>query len=516
MPKSRIANTLLNAKYSLAFYVLTLGVAFFSRKIFLDGLGADFVGLSSTLQNILGFLNLAEMGIGVVIGVSLYKPLYHHDNQTASEIISIFGYLYRWIGLFILFAGIILGAFLPVLIPESEFNFGVVVAVYSVFLFSSLLSYFFNYKQVLLSADQKNYLVVSLLQGVNVGKTVIQIVAVLLFENYYLWVIIELLGGIVLSLLLNKAVKSHYPWLASNIRDGRKLLPRYRYVTKSCKQVFLHRVGAFAEWQLMPVLIYAVESSLSMVAMYGNYALLIDKGMGCVNQIYQATQASIGNLIAEGDQAKINEVFHEILSLRIFIGGISSCIFFYISSDFITCWLGSQYQLPTIIVCLLSVRLLLTQSCSASCDFGAAYGLFWDVWAPFVQIGILFAISIPLGTHIGLTGVLMGNIISYTVVYVIWKGILVQHWGMKRPCITYFAKVMYYWVAILACGFASHTLVGWLLSGITVDNPWSLLTIRGLLFSATISLLLFAVFSLISQHFKTGARKLAQSLHLCC
>ena len=62
--ESRVKKTLLNARVNLIFYLLTLALSFFSRKIFLDCLGIEFVGLTGTLQNLLGFLNLAELGIG--------------------------------------------------------------------------------------------------------------------------------------------------------------------------------------------------------------------------------------------------------------------------------------------------------------------------------------------------------------------------------------------------------------------------------------------------------------------
>ena len=106
--ESRVKKSLLNARVNLIFYFLTLILSFFSRKIFLDTLGADFVGLTGTLQNLLGFLNLAELGIGSAIGYVLYKPLFEHDEGKINEIISVFGYLYRWIGFIILGAGIVL------------------------------------------------------------------------------------------------------------------------------------------------------------------------------------------------------------------------------------------------------------------------------------------------------------------------------------------------------------------------------------------------------------------------
>lgn len=72
---SRVKKSILNARVNLLFIFLSVLIAFFSRKIFINSLGVEFVGLTSTLQSVLGFLNLAELGIGAAIGVSLYKPL---------------------------------------------------------------------------------------------------------------------------------------------------------------------------------------------------------------------------------------------------------------------------------------------------------------------------------------------------------------------------------------------------------------------------------------------------------
>lgn len=117
--ESRVKKTLLNARVNLVFYFLTLILSFFSRKIFLNSLGADFVGLTGTLQNLLGFLNLAELGISSAIGYVLYKPIFDRDQTKITEIISVMGYLYRWIGLIILGLGIILSFFLPLIFPDS-------------------------------------------------------------------------------------------------------------------------------------------------------------------------------------------------------------------------------------------------------------------------------------------------------------------------------------------------------------------------------------------------------------
>ena len=69
----RVHKSVLNAEVNLIFYFITLVLAFFSRRIFLDCLGAEFIGLTGTLGNILGYLNLAELGITSCIGYFLFK-----------------------------------------------------------------------------------------------------------------------------------------------------------------------------------------------------------------------------------------------------------------------------------------------------------------------------------------------------------------------------------------------------------------------------------------------------------
>ena len=79
--ESRVKKSLLNARMNLICYMVSLVVAFFTRKVFLDQLGTEFIGLTSTLQSLLGFLNLAELGVGSAIGYVLYKPIFDDNKE---------------------------------------------------------------------------------------------------------------------------------------------------------------------------------------------------------------------------------------------------------------------------------------------------------------------------------------------------------------------------------------------------------------------------------------------------
>ena len=315
MAESRVKKSLLNAKVNLIFYMLTLALSFFSRKIFLDCLGADFVGLTGTLQNLLGFMNLAELGVGAAIGYVLYKPLFEENRQQINEIISVFGYLYRWIGWIILALGCILACFLPLIFPNTGFELGVIYATYFSFLASSLIGYFINYRQTLLGADQKNYVVTAYFQSINMIKILIQMISTWYTGSYYLWVVIELIFGIIYSFILNWRIRATYPWLVSDIKNGHQLCKKYGVVLTKSKQLFVHKLAGVSRFQFLPFLIY-VFTSLEIVAQYSKYSIIVDKVAVFVENILGSTQAGVGNLIAEGYRKKIMDVYWELNTLR--------------------------------------------------------------------------------------------------------------------------------------------------------------------------------------------------------
>lgn len=503
--ESRVKKSLLNARVNLIFYFLTLALSFFSRKIFLDCLGADFVGLTGTLQNLLGFLNLAELGIGSAIGYVLYKPLFDHDEAKINEIISVFGYLYRWIGRIILGAGCILACFLPLIFPDTQFELGIIFFAYFAFLASSLIGYFANYKQTLLGADQKNYVVTAYFQTATIVKTLIQMASAYYTGSYYLWVVIELVFGIIYSFILNWKINQVYPWLKSEVKQGKLLFKKYPEVMKYTKQLFVHRIGAFTQFQMTPILTYAFVS-LQMVAFYGNYSIVIDKIQALINNMFTGIEAGIGNLIAEGNQKKIEKVFWEITSVRYYIAGFTVFLIYYLINPFITLWLGKEYILSNSVIIIILVNTYLRISNGYNASFLFGYGLFNDTWAPLTEATINIVIAIIAGSIWGLPGILMGNIISYLLIVCIWKPYFLYWKGFKKNSTEYWLNILRY-IVILAISWYSFILI---------KNIITITPIQGYLnlifFAITILLVFGTIYTLMMLFFGIGFNNIIHRL----
>lgn len=456
--ESRVGKSLLNARVNVIFYFIMLLVSFFSRKTFLDMLGADFMGFTGTIGNLLGFLNIAEMGIVTAIGYVLYKPLFDGDRQKVSEIISVLGYIYSIVGLVILGGGLVLACLLPVIYPDTGFSWGVVYFAFFSYLTSSLLTYFTNYRQTLLAADQRYYVVAIYSQSSMIIKTIVQMAIAYYTQNYYLWLAIELCAGILYSIYLNWKIGKVYPWLCSDKRKGRQLLKKYPEIMKSARQLFVHKVGFFVQSQMSPLIIY-MFGSLNVVAFYGNYTIIITKLMALVNNLFGSTNAGVGNLIAEGDRDRIVHVFWELQGLQFFIAGVLSFALLHLTGAFIVLWLGDEYLLPMVVLVLIIVTMFITITRNAVDQFMFGYGLFADVWAPVAESVICISVAFIGGSLWGLPGVLLGSVVSLLLIVVMWKPYYLYRSGFKMPYHRYVVGYLKHLALVALPGVALHFLL---------------------------------------------------------
>lgn len=495
--QSRTSKIIKNVKANMIFYFIILIMSFFSRKIFLDCLGVDFIGLSGTLSNLFGFLNLAELGIGSAIGFLLYKPLFEQNKKEISDIISVMGYLYRCIGIIILFGAIILSLFIPIIFPSDKTGFDyffVYFAFYST-LISILIGYFINYRQNLLGADQKNYVITICFQSITVIKLLFQIAVALKTKSCYLWLIIELLFGIIYSIVLNRSINKAYPWLKANAKDGKALLKIYPQVIKKTKQCFIHKLGGFVQYQTAPFLIYEF-SSLTSVALYGNYCLIVDKVATFFTNIFAGVNASVGNLIAEGDKARILNTYWEFMALRTYFAGVLCISTYLLINPFITLWLGYDYLLSQIVIILILTRAFIRIVRSTNDDFTCGFGLFWDVWSPVIEIAINLIVAIVCGYLWGLPGVLLGGVSSLLLVICSWKPFFLFHWGFKKKFTSYLFGMLLNHIPI----FISYFIVLYILSAVNINSQstwtnWIIYSSITVISYALISFLMFLLCS---------------------
>ena len=438
---SRTAKSLKNSSVALLFYFVNLVLQFYSRKIFLEYLGTEILGLNTTATNLLQFLNLAELGIGTAVGFSLYKPFYDNDTQTINEIVALQGKLYRRIAYIVLAGAAVLMCFFPLIFAKMTLPLWYAYASFSVLLFSALLSYFVNYKQILLSADQKEYKIQYSYKATNLAKVLVQILVIRYFANGYVWwLILEAVFAVIASIALSITVKRTYPFVRKSSLTFKELNAKYPNIQTKIKQVFIHKIASFALTQTSPLIIYAF-STLTLVAIYGNYMLIVMGLISLASALSNGLSASVGNLTSEGHLDKVLAVFEELFSLRFYITAVMCFGMFMVAQPFITLWIGADYLLPTSSLTLITVFLFVSISRFTVESFLNAYGYYSDIYAPIVETILNIGLSILLGYYFGLNGILAGVLISLLLVVLIWKPIFLfkikLKKGLRQYCVSY-------------------------------------------------------------------------------
>ena len=410
MPVSRTKRTIQNSKVSLILFVIQILVGFYSRKIFLEYLGDEVIGLNTTLGNILSFLNLSELGIGMAMATSLYKPIHDNDHDTIVNILSVQGILYKRIAWFLCGMSIPILIAMPYIFPSTECGILYAYVAYLVFLSGSIFSYLWNYRQILIQADQKNFKLMPWIHCVRYSKIFLQI-ALLMFTplGIWGWIGAELVGGIVTVFAINHVIRKEYPWLHESQESAKQLLKRYKPLMTKVKQLFVHKIGTFVLHQTSPLIIYAFVS-LNTVTYYGNYMMLIGYCMTLMNVIFGGISASIGNLIADNNKQHTIEVFWELFTSRIWIAGIACFGVYIFVGPFITLWLGSRYVFGESTLLLLILYM-----------FIQIFGYLW-----------------------GLNGVLMGVNLSLIIIILLWKPYYTFRHGLKSPVLPYYIQYAFH------------------------------------------------------------------------
>lgn len=454
---SRQKKSFINANINLFFYFASAVLAFFSRKIFLNHLGDDFVGLTGTIGNLLGLMNMAELGVGSAVGISLYKPVFENDKKTINELLSVFGFLWRRIGIIIGSVAILLSLFFPIIFSSANFPLSLIFVLFYGFLLSSLLGYFFNYQQILLSSNQRNYVITLYYNSSVIIKTIFQMVLVLNYQSYFGWIFIEVVFNGIYSIILNIKIKKDYPWLNTNASNGKKLFENYAQLWKKTKEIFAHKIAHLVLNQTDQILIYTF-TSLSTVAKYGNYALIVVKLGSLFDVLFNGLNAGIGNLIQESNIKKIKKVFFELNSFRFIMAGCIVIVIFFTIDHVIVFWVGEKYVMDKSTLVLILFNLYILQIISTVDLFKSSYGLFKDVWAPITEAILNLGITIVLGYYTGLNGVLLGTAISAFLMKLIWKPYYLYRYGFKEKVLEFWFVIFKYFFCLALTGIGVNYL----------------------------------------------------------
>lgn len=311
------------------FIIILLG--FISRRVMIDSIGVEYLGINGLMNNILTILSLAESGIGTAMVYALYKPLADNDIPKIRALMNFYKNSYRALATFTALLGLSILPFLDFLMKGNTIENSRII--YLMFLFSSVCSYLYSYKVSMNNADQNKYLSTIFNTVTQILVLIVKVLILYITKNYILFLAIDISSTIVKNIIFSRMMDKRYPYLKDKSKvklddESRKSL------YTNIKALFFGKIGYILS-TCSDNLVISSMISLSTVGLYSNYTTLTSSVTGFVGIFISSIGASVGNLMAMESKDKVYEIFNITKFINFWLYGFSSICLFCLAEPFI-------------------------------------------------------------------------------------------------------------------------------------------------------------------------------------
>lgn len=449
----RVENSIKNISISIITQIVIILLGFISRKVFLDNLGTEYLGINGLLTNILSMLSLVEGGIGLSIVYNLYKPLADNDIPKITALVQLYKKLYGILAIVIFILSTIMYMFLGTFIKGGT-TVPFVGVVYFIFVTKNIISYLNAHKWSLINADQKGYVIAKYNLIFNIVTTVAKIIVLKLTRNYILYLFIELVIFLIQNIYNGKVVNDRYPYIKTKEKYSVDRGTKENLIT-NVKAIFLHNIGTYCVFGTDNLLISSFIG-LKTVGIYSNYTMITTQLASLLTPILNGIGASVGNLIATESKEKNYEIFKVTYLINFWIYSFSVIFLYNLLEPFITWWLGEGLLLNKLAFIFILINFYLTGLRGSINTFKTRAGIFVnDKYAPLIESVTNLGASIILVKYFGLAGIFIGTTIS-TISIPIWlQSKLVYNKVFEKSVVEYFKKYIIYVLITLITGFVT-------------------------------------------------------------
>ena len=409
---SRTRNVQLNIYSGIINQIIINVLQFVNRTIFIWYLDANYLGINGLFTSVLSMLSLAELGIGSAIGFSMYKPLAEKNIPKIQALMSFYKNAYRIIGGAITIMGLALVPFLDQIVNFDE---GVDINyyfVYILFLFNTVLSYlFFAYRGAIIVTDQKEYKIVKIKVWTTIASSALQLILLIIFRNYYLYLVVPIVIGIIKNILISRKAGKLYPYIDES--NSNKLEKKEKKeIFKNVYALSLTKIGTVVYYSCDNIVISSFVGTF-YTGLYSNYLIILNTVRSFINIIFGAFSNSVGNLNAIETSEKKKEVFERMLLINFWIYGFCAVALNQLFNPFIRLWIGKDYLFNDYIKFSIVLMFLVSGLCHTVTVFKDACGLFWQTRYRELITALVNVIISAIGVKLwGIMGVLIGTIVS--------------------------------------------------------------------------------------------------------
>lgn len=448
---SRSENAVRSISWGILNKLIATFMPFLTRTVLLYKLGTEYIGLNSLFTSILGLLSLSELGIGTALIFSMYEPLAKGNTAKVCALMKLYKKCYSRIGIIVLSIGLLIMPFLNYLIVgdcPKDIN---IYLLYAVYLLNSVLSYWlFAYKKSLLIACQRVDIQSNINSIVILTQNLTQFVLVLLFSNYYFYLLVLPLCTLLENILVCITVSKKYPQYRP---CGKIAISELGDIKKKIAGLLFQRIGNVVLSSVDSIVISAFLG-LAALGTYNNYYYMINAVFGFLAIIQTSLKPVVGNAIVLEGREKNYETFKMINFLYLWIVIWCACTLMCLYQPFMELWVGDKAIYTLSMILILVIYFFTYKWGDILFVYQEAAGIWWETrYVPLIAAIFNLVINIILVNSIGIIGIPVSTIVSVVFIYNFgYAKILFKNYFGRKKLIDFIRQqFLYLIVAIMIC-----------------------------------------------------------------
>ncbi|AFV05133.1 polysaccharide transport protein, putative [Dehalobacter sp. CF] len=441
-------------------------------RLYITTYGSEINGLVNSVVQFVSYFSYVEAGLGVALIYALYKPLAEKDQSRINGIASLAKKSYIKASIIYLLLVICFSFVYPFIVAsEMVDNITIFMLVFVIGISGALDFYTLAKYKVLLTADQKEY-IISLVSIIAYFINFVITCALILHEyNIVIVRLAPLVTYFLKSFLLYLYVKRKYSFLRYNFPyDTIHLQRRW--------DALLLQLSVSLNLSV-PIVIVSIFCSLKMASVYSIYSMIFVGLIGIISVFTSGVTASFGNIVANKEYKVLGKVHSQFeLSIFAITGFLYACTLILINS-FISIYtqgvtdinyLNPTYGILFVVWGILhNIRIPYTALVNAN-------GLYRETRkVNILQILILIVLSIILVQFFQIIGVLIALIVA-----ALYRGIdlilVVHRLVLKTSLYKTFMRIILMFVIVVASylpfyfwiNINATSLYGWFVQAIGV------------------------------------------------
>ena len=423
---NRKQKLVLNGTMGMLSQITVLVCGFLLTRFLLVHYGSAQNGLVSSITHFLSFISLLEMGIGPVIQANLYGPLSRKDNEEISKILkSAQSFFRKLCVIFLAYLGILCYIFPK--FTRTDFSPWFTVSLLLIIAVSTAMQYFYGLtNQLLLNADQKSYVQLSIYSTTLLLNTIVSIVMMKCgcsIHAVYLSTAIIYLARPFGQMFY---VKRHYQIDYKVSYSGEPIKQKWNGFAQHISSVVTSNVD------IVTLTVFSTFCNISVYTVYYNVVHGLQK---LVSAAFTGLLSLLGNMYARSEKEKLYRTFelfeyinHTVIISVYAIAMASIIPFVLVYTRGVS---DANYNVPVFSILIVAAyAALCIRSVYTAMIFAA--GRFKETQNGSIIAAVINAvISVVAVFKYGLVGVAVGTLISmlyYTLysVYYLSKNVLMR------------------------------------------------------------------------------------------